>query len=137
MLIEPAHLRITILLQRQHAPEAGGESILGPIAEHGLAEARDAFRPGASAGFRRFLRRTLRHVIQPGLLRVPLLHPLQDALENVPFVPVMLVKRRFRHVQLARDVPHGDRFVSVLGKQLQRRLQDPLLRIRHGQPPKK
>ena len=86
-------------------------------------------------GIRHLVHRAFRNAVFPGPVRVALLHAGNDAVENIPLVPVVPVQRAFRDAEGPGDHADGNGFISVPCKQAQRRKQDLFFRVTHERRP--
>ena len=120
VLVQPAHLRVPVLFQRQHPAEVGGKRFLRPVQEEGTAVGADLLqrRLGVQGG--RLRRGALGQAQYLGAGGVLLVHVGDDVVKNVPLPLVVLVQGRCFDAHSGGDLLHAHRLVALLGEEGQR-----------------
>ena len=120
VLVEPTHLRVPVLFQRQHPPEVGGEWLLRPVQEEGTAVGTDLLqrRLGVQSG--RLRRGALGQAQCLGAGGVLLVHVGHDVVKDVSLPLVVLVQGGRFDAHSGGDLLHAHRLVALLGEEGQR-----------------
>ena len=120
VLVQPTHLRVPVLFQRQHPPEVSGKGLLRPVQEEGAAVGADLLqrRLGVQGG--RFRRGALGQLQCLGAGGVLLVHVGDDVVKDVPLSLVVLVQGGRFDAHSGGDLLHAHCFVALLGEEGQR-----------------